>query len=95
MRLSDATLAALPASVVRPGYDRSALTPGIVHIGPGAFHRAHQAAYVDAILPHDPRFAISAVALNSSRAADALPDPNLHPCISSAAAGMQLKNLFH
>ncbi|MGT2514878.1 mannitol dehydrogenase family protein [Sphingomonas panni] len=72
MRLSDATLAALPASVARPGYDRSALTPGIVHIGPGAFHRAHQAAYVDAILRHDPRFAISAVALNSTGVADAL-----------------------
>lgn len=72
MRLSDVTLAALPASVARPGYDRSALTPGIVHIGPGAFHRAHQAAYVDAILHHDPRFAISAVALNSTGVADAL-----------------------
>ncbi|WP_430637192.1 hypothetical protein [Sphingomonas hankookensis] len=48
------------------------MTPGIVHIGPGAFHRAHQAAYVDAILPHDPRWGISAVALNSTGVADAL-----------------------
>ncbi len=45
MRLSNATLDRLPASVARPGYDRAAVTPGIVHIGPGAFHRAHQAAY--------------------------------------------------
>ncbi|WP_294320257.1 mannitol dehydrogenase family protein [uncultured Sphingomonas sp.] len=72
MRLSDATLTELPASVARPDYDRAALVPGIVHIGPGAFHRAHQAAYVDGILGADPRFAISAVALNSTGVADAL-----------------------
>ncbi|MFT4151958.1 MAG: mannitol dehydrogenase family protein [Paracoccaceae bacterium] len=30
-----------------PRYDRSRLTPGIVHIGLGNFHRAHQAAYLD------------------------------------------------
>jgi fructuronate reductase/mannitol 2-dehydrogenase len=30
-----------------PSYDRSALTPGVVHIGVGGFHRAHQALYFD------------------------------------------------
>ena len=45
--LNDATLDRLPASVQRPTYDRSALTPGIVHIGVGGFHRAHQAVYLD------------------------------------------------
>lgn len=30
-----------------PTYDRSALSPGIVHIGVGNFHRAHQAVYLD------------------------------------------------
>lgn len=35
------------AGVQRPAYDREALTPGIVHIGLGAFHRAHQAVYTD------------------------------------------------
>jgi fructuronate reductase len=72
MKLSNATLADLPASVARPDYDRRAVTAGIVHIGPGAFHRAHQAAYVDAILAQDPRWAISAVALNSTGVSDAL-----------------------
>ena len=43
MRLSDATLADLPDGIARPTYDRAALTPGIVHIGLGNFHRAHQA----------------------------------------------------
>ena len=30
-----------------PGYDRSKLTAGIVHIGLGNFHRAHMAVYLD------------------------------------------------
>ncbi|KFE34916.1 mannitol dehydrogenase family protein [Thioclava atlantica] len=47
MKLSNATLPELPAEVARPTYDRAALTPGIVHIGCGNFHRAHQAVYLD------------------------------------------------
>jgi fructuronate reductase len=31
-------------------YDRSALRPTVVHIGPGVFHRAHQAVYSDRVL---------------------------------------------
>ncbi len=34
-------------SVATPAYDRSQLTPGIVHIGLGNFHRAHMAVYLD------------------------------------------------
>jgi mannitol 2-dehydrogenase len=34
-------------TVKLPAYDRSRLTPGIVHIGLGNFHRAHQAVYLD------------------------------------------------
>lgn len=33
-----------------PSYDRSAVTPGIVHIGVGGFHRAHQAMYLDRLM---------------------------------------------
>lgn len=44
--LSIATLGQLPESVRTPGYDRSGLSPGIVHIGLGNFHRAHQAWYL-------------------------------------------------
>jgi len=33
--------------VALPTYDRAALRPGIVHIGLGNFHRAHQAVYLD------------------------------------------------
>jgi fructuronate reductase len=49
-RLSNATSTALPAEVGRPNYDRVAVAAGIVHLGLGAFHRAHQAAYVDECL---------------------------------------------
>jgi mannitol 2-dehydrogenase len=44
--LSQARLADLPAEVRRPRYDRAALSPGMVHIGLGNFHRAHQAWYL-------------------------------------------------
>lgn len=37
----------LTANASVPGYDRSTLVPRIVHLGFGAFHRAHQAVYAD------------------------------------------------
>jgi len=46
-RLSNATLRDLPAAVAKPAYDRAAISPGIVHLGIGAFHRAHQAIAID------------------------------------------------
>ncbi|MEM6727058.1 MAG: mannitol dehydrogenase family protein, partial [Pseudomonadota bacterium] len=50
LALSDGTLDRLPSSIERPRYDRSALTPGIVHIGLGNFHRAHQAWYIHRLM---------------------------------------------
>lgn len=50
VRLSDRTLHALPETVRRPTYDRAALKPGIVHIGLGNFHRAHQAWYLHRLM---------------------------------------------
>ncbi|GAB2674554.1 mannitol dehydrogenase family protein [Thalassiella azotivora] len=49
-RLSTDTLGSLPADVSVPGYDRSAVTTGIVHVGVGGFHRAHQAMYLDRLM---------------------------------------------
>ncbi|MCT4717164.1 fructuronate reductase [Enterobacteriaceae bacterium H18W14] len=37
----------LTANAIIPQYDRSKLVPRIVHLGFGAFHRAHQAVYTD------------------------------------------------
>jgi mannitol 2-dehydrogenase len=33
-----------------PAYDRDRVTPGVVHIGVGGFHRAHQAMYHDRLM---------------------------------------------
>lgn len=58
--LTKATLAQLPEEVARPTYDRSALKPGIVHIGLGNFHRAHQSWYMQQLFARglDTDFAI-------------------------------------
>jgi mannitol 2-dehydrogenase len=45
--LDTAALAHLPDSVAAPAYDRTALVPGILHVGVGNFHRAHMAVYLD------------------------------------------------
>jgi fructuronate reductase len=45
---------------------------GIVHFGPGAFHRAHQADYVDRLIRDDPQWGIAAVSLRSGGTVDAL-----------------------
>ena len=45
--LSARTLHELDSRILIPTYDRAALGPGIVHIGVGGFHRAHQAVYLD------------------------------------------------
>ena len=50
MKLGNDTLAKLPPDILRPSYDRGALTPGIIHIGLGNFHRAHQAWYLHRLM---------------------------------------------
>jgi fructuronate reductase len=45
---------------------------GIVHFGPSAFHRAHQADFVDRLLGDDPRWGIAAVSLRSAGTVEAL-----------------------
>lgn len=50
MRLSEKTLSQLPASILRPAYDRKQVAASIVHLGLGAFHRAHQALMTEAVL---------------------------------------------
>ena len=71
-RLSLASLPALPASVARPHYIPGDTRTGIVHFGPGAFHRAHQAAFIDDLLAAHPHWAICAVSLHSAGVRDAL-----------------------
>ncbi|MGJ8585639.1 MAG: mannitol dehydrogenase family protein [Marinosulfonomonas sp.] len=50
IKLNSAALASLPEDIARPTYDRAALTPGIVHIGLGNFHRGHQSWYLHRLM---------------------------------------------
>ena len=54
MKLSAATVSSANPGTALPAYDRAAVRPGIVHIGMGNFHRAHQAVYLDSLLAADP-----------------------------------------
>jgi len=72
-RLSRATLPSVPAPVARPEYDPRAHGVGIVHIGIGAFHRAHQAVYTDAALgAHGGNWRIAGVSLRGDAVAEQL-----------------------
>ena len=59
-----------------PAYDRSKLTPGIVHIGLGNFHRAHMAVYLDDLfaqgLAHDWAILGAGVRAGDAKMRDAL-----------------------
>lgn len=70
-RLSNTTLA--QATARRPLYDRTQLQTGIVHLGVGAFHRAHQAVYTDDCLDGGDRsWGIVGASLRASDTRDAL-----------------------
>lgn len=49
-QLNNHNVGKLGSPIATPQYDRSAVAPGIVHIGVGGFHRAHQAMYLDALM---------------------------------------------
>lgn len=54
IKLNQASLPRLPHNVRVPNYDRHQITNGIVHIGVGGFHRAHQALYLDDYFHQNP-----------------------------------------
>ncbi|MDQ0141444.1 mannitol dehydrogenase family protein [Cupriavidus necator] len=73
MRLTQRTCCRARAEVRQPGYDRSRLSRGVVHLGLGAFHRAHQALYTEAaIRDGDTRWGIVGVSLREPRTPRAL-----------------------
>ncbi len=51
--LSQGTLPDLPDAVQKPVYDRGKLSAGILHFGPGNFHRAHQQIYLHDLFNQD------------------------------------------
>jgi len=48
--LSLKMLSTLSSKVDKPSYERDSLSAGILHFGPGNFHKAHQAVYLDKLL---------------------------------------------
>ena len=59
--------------MAKPVFERSGLRPGILHLGIGAFHRAHQATYTEAVLATgDLRWGTVGASLRSPRARDTL-----------------------
>ena len=72
-RLDLSTFDRLPRAVARPHYDVGALGIGIVHLGLGAFHRAHQAVFTeDAIARSGGQWGIAGVSLRHAATADAM-----------------------
>jgi fructuronate reductase len=82
----------LPEAIERPAYDRSAVTPGILHLGIGAFHRAHQAVYTDEILSADHSWGIVGASLRSEEVRDALrPQHHLYTLAIRSGDGERLR----
>lgn len=72
-QLCKATLSTPPSDVARPLYDLDGARIGVVHLGAGAFHRAHQAVYFDDRLrAGETHWAICAASLRSPDTRDAL-----------------------
>jgi fructuronate reductase len=70
-RLNKQTLALLPASVAyNTSYSSAEI--GIVHLGPGAFHRAHQAVFTDNAMEYGGNWGICAVSMRSTGVRDEL-----------------------
>lgn len=87
-RLSPATLGSLKPGIGVPKYDRVKVTPGIVHLGIGAFHRAHMAVYVDDLLAQDPSWGIVGASLHRPDTKEALePQGGLYTIAVRDAAG--------
>ena len=79
LKLSRATLPLVSKSVQTPAYAPTSAQPGVVHLGLGAFHRAHQAMVFDQLLREgDMRWGIHGVGMtqpglvNKLRAQDGL-----------------------
>ncbi len=67
-RLALAALGRLPAEIARPNCDPAGLAVGIVHLGLGAFARAHAAVYADDLAARDPNWGICGVSMKTPRA---------------------------
>jgi fructuronate reductase len=87
--------AVLPASVRLPAYARESLRVGIVHLGIGAFHRAHQAVFTeDAIEQGGGDWGILGVSLRSAGVRDQLvPQNGLYTLVERGPEGERLRQI--
>lgn len=92
-RLNDAALKGLPAEVAVPGYDRAQVKAGVVHLGIGAFHRAHQAVvFDDALKSGDLRWGVLGASLRSPGVRDQLnPQDGLYTLVVRDGAEEHLR----
>ena len=90
-RLDAHALSRLPSGVARPRYPIDTLATGIVHLGIGAFHRAHQAIYTDdAIANAGGNWGICGVSLRSPDVRDRLvPQDCLYTAVEKSPAGVR------
>lgn len=91
-RLSPHTLSAVKPGVKVPAYNRAEVTPGIVHLGIGAFHRAHMAHYIDDLLADDPSWGIVGASLRRPDTKDALaPQEGLYTLLVRGSKGTSVR----
>lgn len=92
-RLNQKLLTELPKDIILPAYDRAALKPGIVHLGIGAFHRAHQAFYTEAVLnKFGGDWGIIGCSLRSASVRDQLvPQDGLYTLVERSGEGEKLQ----
>ena len=88
-RLDASTLASLPAGIARPRYRIDRVGVGIVHLGIGAFHRAHQAIVTDdALAQRGGAWGICGVSLRSAGVRDRMtPQDGLYTSIEKSPQG--------
>ena len=88
-RLSNETIGDLPAAVATPVYDRFAVKNGVVHLGIGAFHRAHQAVIFESALESgDLRWGITGASLRSAGVRDEMnPQDGLYTVVTRDGSG--------
>jgi fructuronate reductase len=86
-------LARLPDEVRRPVYERGRLRAGILHLGLGAFHRAHQAVYTELALEQAwGQWGICGVSLRRPEVRDRLaPQAGLYTVAERDGAGARLR----
>ncbi|EEB78446.1 Mannitol dehydrogenase rossman domain family [marine gamma proteobacterium HTCC2148] len=92
-RLTKASLGELSVSVELPTYDRDSIEAGIVHLGIGAFQRAHQAVYTDqAMNLSGGNWGIIGVSLRSDTVArQLLPQDCLYSVLSEGGVEQSLR----